>query len=69
MNQAAANMNDEEAQKRLWEHVLPQESARARKAYGLPETFNSNPNTVLTINAQPAPGRIEVIFVGEDFGF
>ncbi|MEI8095138.1 MAG: LUD domain-containing protein [Spirochaetales bacterium] len=61
--------NDEEAQKRLWEHVLPQESARARKAYGLPETFNSNPNTVLTINAQPAPGRIEVIFVGEDFGF
>jgi hypothetical protein len=61
--------NEEEAHKRLWEHVLPLETLRARKAYGLPETSKSNPNTVLTINAQSAPGRIAVIFVGEDLGF
>ncbi len=61
--------DDAQAQERLWKHVLPQESARARKAYGLPETFHSNPNTVLTINAQPAPDRVHVVFFGEDGGF
>jgi hypothetical protein len=61
--------NAEEALKRLWDHVLPQESIRARKAYGLPDTFHSNPNTVLNINAQQAPGRVYVVFFNEDAGF
>jgi hypothetical protein len=59
----------DDAWKRLYEHVVPQESGRARKAYGLPETFNSFPSKVLVFNREVQPGRVKVIIVNEDLGF
>jgi L-lactate utilization protein LutC len=59
----------EEGFKRINEHVLPLESARARKAYGLPESFSSFPSKVLVFNREVQPGRAKVIFVKEDLGF
>ena len=59
----------DDAWKRLYEHVLPQESARARKAYGLPESFNSYPAKVLVMNREIQPGRVKVILMNEDAGF
>jgi L-lactate utilization protein LutB len=61
--------NLDEASKRLEERVVPMESARARKAYGLPDSFNSKPNKVLTINGEAQPGRIKVVLVKEALGF
>ena len=61
--------NDTAALKRVHEHVLPQESVRARAAYGLPDSFHSAVNTLLTVNSQAAPGRVEVVFFNEDAGF
>jgi len=59
----------EEAWKRLEEHVVPQESARARKAYGLPESYNSYSSKVLVFNREVQPGRVKVILMNEDAGF
>lgn len=59
----------DDAWKRLQDHVLPQESLRARKAYGLPESFNSFPSKVLVFNREVQPGRVKVILVNEDLGF
>lgn len=59
----------DEAWNRLQDHVLPQESARARKAYGLPDSFNSFPSKVLVFNREVQPGRVKVILVNEDLGF
>lgn len=61
--------NLDEAWKRLVEHVVPQESARARKAYGLPESFNSYPSKVLIFNKEVQPGRVKIILMNEDAGF
>jgi L-lactate utilization protein LutC len=57
------------ANKRIWEHSLPLESARARKAYGLPETFNSNPRKIVEFNSEGTAGRITIILVNEVLGF
>ena len=61
--------NLDEAWNRLVEHVVPQESARARKAYGLPESFNSGPSKVLIFNREVQPGRVKIILMNEDAGF
>ncbi len=59
----------DEGIKRLWEHVLPLESARARKAYNMPETFNSFPAKILIFNREIQPGRVKVVIVREAVGF
>jgi hypothetical protein len=59
----------EEGFRRIDEHVVPLESIRARKAYGLPDSFNSYPGKVLVFNREVQPGRVKLIFVKEDLGF
>jgi hypothetical protein len=59
----------EEGFKRIDEHVVPLESTRARKAYGLPDSFNSFPAKVLVFNREVQPGRAKLILVKEDLGF
>ena len=59
----------DDAWKRLEEHVVPLESERARKAYGLPEGFKSFPSKVLVFNREVQPGRVKVILMNEDAGF
>ena len=61
--------NLDEAWNRLVEHVVPQESGRARKAYGLPESFSTYPSKVLVFNREIQPGRVKVILLKEDAGF
>ncbi len=61
--------NLDEAFKRLEERVVPLESARARKAYGLPDTFNSRANKILLINGEGQSGRVKVVLVKEALGF
>ncbi len=61
--------NLDEAFKRLEERVVSLESARARKAYGLPESFNSRANKLLVINGESQAGRIKVVLVKEALGF
>lgn len=58
--------DQEEALKRIYEHVLPLESERARKAYG---TSVSNVSKLLIFNKEVNPERITLIFVKEDLGF
>jgi hypothetical protein len=59
----------DEAWDRLVQHVVPQESERARKAYGLPEGFATYPSKVLVLNREVQPGRIKVILMNQDAGF
>jgi len=59
----------DEGFKRIHEHVLPLESVRARKAYGLPDSFSSYPSKVLVFNREVQPGRVKVLIVKEDLGF
>lgn len=61
--------NLDEAFKRLHERVVPMESVRARKAYGLPDTFNSKPNKILLISGEIQSGRVNVVLVKEELGF
>ncbi len=42
---------------------------RARKAYNLPETFNTFPSKVLLFTREVQPGRVKVVFVDEPLGF
>lgn len=52
--------------RRIDEYVLPLESERARKAYGVP---GSAVNKLLIISKEVAPGRLTVIFVKEKLGY
>lgn len=61
--------NLDEAFKRLEEHVVPLESARARKAYGLPDSFNSRANKILLLSGEIQSGRVKVVIVKEALGF
>lgn len=54
------------AMKRIYDYVLPLESDRARKAYGVP---GSNVSKVLIINKEVKPGRIKMIIVKEELGY
>lgn len=56
----------DEALKRVYEHSLPLEAERAKKAYG---TTGSNVSKLLIINKEVQPGRITVLFVPEVIGF
>ena len=58
--------NVDDGMKRIYEHSLPLESERARKAYGVP---GSSVNKILIVNKEVTPGRITLIFVNEVLGF
>jgi len=58
--------NIDEGMKRIYEYVLPLESERAKKAYGVP---GSAVNKILIINKEAQKGRITIIFVNEVLGF
>ncbi len=55
----------DEGLRRIDEHALPLEDARALEAYGV----HSAVNQVLIVNRVPVPGRITVVLVGEELGF
>jgi len=57
-----------QAMERL-DYIIPLESARARKAYGLPEEWNTFPSKLLIFNKEQSPKRIHVIFIKEAAGF
>lgn len=57
--------NLDEGMKRIYEHSLPLEDARARKAYGV----GSGVNKMLIVNKEKIPGRITMILVKEKLGF
>jgi hypothetical protein len=54
---------------RINEYILPLESERARKAYGLPEDWNSAVSKLLIYNREPNKGRVTIIIVKEVLGF
>ncbi len=56
----------EQGMKRIYEHSLPLESERAKKAYG---AQGSAVNKLLIINKEFKPNRIHIIFVNEVLGF
>ncbi len=58
--------NVDEAMKRINEYVLPLESERAKKAYGVE---GSNVSKVLIISKEINPERITIVFVKEVLGF
>lgn len=58
--------NLEDAEKRLYDYVLPLESERAHKAYGVPGSFVSK---LLIFNREPNPRRITIVFVKKQLGF
>ena len=51
--------------KRVYEYVLPLESERAQKAYGVPSSVNK----LFILNKEVAPNRITMIIVKEKLGF
>ena len=53
------------ALRRVEEHCLPLESARAQVAYGQPSAINR----LLILNAEPHPGRGTVLLLREAIGF
>jgi L-lactate utilization protein LutC len=59
----------EAALKRIDDEVVPLESERARKAYGLPESFRTFPSKILIMNREIQPGRVTVVIVKESLGF
>jgi acyl-CoA hydrolase len=59
----------DEGFKRIWDYVLGLESARARKAYNMPDTFSSYPSKILVFNRELQPGRAKLIIVNEPLGF
>ncbi len=61
--------NLDSAINRIYEHVLPLESARAREAYKAYGVTGSNVSKLLIINKEVNPERIKLIFVKEDLGF
>ncbi|HVO40825.1 MAG TPA: LUD domain-containing protein [Spirochaetia bacterium] len=61
--------NVDEGLKRIREYVVNHESARARRVYGLPETFSSYPSKILLFNREVQPGRAKIVIVNEALGF
>ncbi len=58
--------NIQDGMKRIYEHSLPLESERAKKAYGV---AGSEVNKILIINKEGQAGRIKLIIVKEKLGF
>jgi L-lactate utilization protein LutC len=62
--------NLDEAMNRVYEHVLPLEAERARKAYGIPEDKpGSNVSKLLIVSREVNSDRINMIIVKEKLGF
>jgi len=61
--------NLDDAQKRIHDYILPLETKRARIAYGLPDTWDSNVSKILIIAKEVAPKRLTIVFVKEKLGF
>lgn len=61
--------NLEQGLKRIREYILPKETARARKAYNLPDSFNSYPSKILLFEKEIQPGRVKLVLVEETLGF
>lgn len=59
----------DEAQSRIDEYIVPQETKRARSAYGLPDSFHTNVSKLLIVNKEVTPDRITVIIVKEKLGY
>jgi len=57
--------NLDDAFRRLREHCLPLEDARAKKAYGV----GSSINKILVVEKEISPNRISMILVSEKLGF
>lgn len=57
--------NLDDAYRRVYEYVLPLESERVKKAYGMP---GSSVNEILIVE-KAQPNRIKLIFVKEKLGF
>lgn len=57
--------NVDEGMKRIYDYVLPLESERLKKTYGV----ESNVSKLLIINKEIVPNRIKLIFVKEKIGF
>ena len=53
------------ALRRVEDHCLPLENARAQAAYGWPSAINR----LLILNAEPHPGRGTVLLLREAIGF
>jgi hypothetical protein len=53
------------ALRRVEDHCLPLETARAQKAYGQPSAINR----LLILNAEPRPGRGTVLLLRQAIGF
>ena len=53
------------ALRRVEEHCLPLESARAQAVYGQPSAINR----LLILNAEPHPGQAAVLLLREAIGF
>jgi L-lactate utilization protein LutC len=58
--------DSETAMKRLYDYVLPLESERAHKAYGVAGSFVSKQ---VTIHKEVQPNRIHIILIKEALGF
>ncbi|MBI2599693.1 LUD domain-containing protein [Candidatus Daviesbacteria bacterium] len=58
--------NTKEGIRRIYEHSLPLESERAKKAYGV---AGSSVNKLLIINKEVQPQRLTLILVNEKLGF
>lgn len=56
----------EDGMKRVYDYVLPLESERAKKAYGVQ---GSAVNKMLIVNSESQKGRIQIVFVKESLGF
>lgn len=54
---------------RIREHIFPLESERARKAYGLPDTFNTFDSKKVIFQREVTKDRIYIILVSEILGF
>ncbi len=58
--------NLEEGMQRIYKYVLPLESERAHKAYGV---AGSNVSKILIINKEVSSGRLKMVIVKEKVGF
>jgi hypothetical protein len=58
----------DEGMRRLREYVLGLETVRARKAYGLPEDWNSFYSKILMFRREVNPNRTQVVLVNEALG-
>jgi L-lactate utilization protein LutC len=56
----------DEAYDRIYSYTLPRESARARKAYGVPGSVVAK---ILVVNREVQPGRVTILLVKERLGF